>query len=107
MAYLLLLVAILSEVVGSSLLKLTQGFTKIRPTLGVILGYGIAFYTLSLTLRTLPLGMTYAMWSGLGTALTAVIGVTFYKEQLSNKKIAGLAFIIMGVILLNIGTGGH
>ncbi|EMR05588.1 Multidrug resistance protein EbrA [Bhargavaea cecembensis DSE10] len=102
-AYLLLLFAIISEVVGSSLLKATDGFRRPLPTLGVVAGYGLAFYALSLTLLTLPLGLTYAVWSGLGTALTAMVGVIVYKEGFGGRKLAGLAMIIAGVILLNIG----
>ncbi|MFC7366005.1 MULTISPECIES: DMT family transporter [Bhargavaea] len=102
-AYILLLFAIISEVVGSSLLKATDGFRRPLPTLGVVAGYGFAFYALSLTLLTLPLGLTYAVWSGLGTALTAMVGVIVYKEGFDSKKLAGLAMIIAGVILLSAG----
>lgn len=103
MAYLLLLIAIIAEVVATSLLKATEGFRKLLPSLGVVIGYGIAFYTLSLTLLTLPLGITYAMWSGLGTATTASIGILVYKEVFSYKKALGLLCIIVGVVLLNSG----
>lgn len=99
--YLLLLLSIISEVIGSSLLKLTDGFKKILPTLAVILAYGFSFYTLSLTLTVLPLGLTYAIWAGLGTALTAIVGIIFYKEAFHMKKVTGLLLIIGGVILLN------
>lgn len=101
-AYLLLAMAIVSEVFGSSLLKATNGFKKVLPTLGVILSYGAAFYTLSLTLTAMPLGMVYAIWSGLGTALTAMVGVIIYKENINFKKVTGIFMIILGVILLNI-----
>jgi len=103
LAYLLLLIAIIAEVVATSLLKATEGFRKLLPSLGVVIGYGIAFYTLSLTLLTLPLGITYAMWSGLGTAATASIGILVYKEVFSYKKALGLLCIIVGVVLLNSG----
>lgn len=102
-AYLLLILAIVSEVFGSSLLKATNGFKIILPSLGVILGYGVAFYAFSLALKTLPLGVSYAIWSGLGTALTALVGITVYKENFNGKKLTGLVFIIGGVILLNFG----
>lgn len=101
-AFLLLAISIISEVFGSSLLKLTNGFKQILPTLGVVIGYGIAFYTLSLTLTELPLGMVYAIWSGVGTALTALVGVVFYKEIFNKTKFAGILLIIAGVILLNL-----
>ncbi|MEH7386902.1 multidrug efflux SMR transporter, partial [Bacillus sp. JJ1521] len=69
-AYILLILAIISEVFGSSMLKATDGFKKFLPSVGVIIGYGLAFYALSLTLKTLPLGLAYAIWAGVGTALT-------------------------------------
>jgi len=102
-AYLLLALSIITEVFGSSLLKATNGFKNLLPSLGVILGYGIAFYTLSLTLTELPLGTVYAIWSGVGTALTAMVGVIFYKEVVNLNKIIGIGMIIFGVIILNIG----
>lgn len=105
-AYLLLALSIACEVFGSSTLKATNGFKKLLPTLGVIISYGVAFYALSLSLKTLPLGLAYAIWAGLGTALTAVVGVTIYKEDFNAKKPIGLTLIIGGIILLNIG-GTH
>jgi len=105
-AYVLLVISIVSEVFGSSLLKVTNGFKKLLPTLGVIIGYAVAFYCLSLTLKTLPLGMAYAVWAGLGTALTALVGVIIYNEKLNFKMGIGLIFIICGVVLLNI-DGTH
>jgi multidrug resistance protein EbrA len=104
--YALLLIAIICEVFGSSMLKATNGFKKLLPTLGLVIGYGLAFYTLSLSLKTLNLGVAYAIWAGLGTALTAIVGVLIYKENFNLKKLLGLALIIGGVILLNIG-GAH
>ncbi|MBX9974575.1 multidrug efflux SMR transporter [Cytobacillus firmus] len=105
-AYILLALAIISEVFGSSMLKATDGFKKLLPSLSVIFGYGVAFYALSLSLKTLPLGMAYAIWAGLGTVLTALVGIIIYKENVNGKKILGLALIVGGVILLNSG-GGH
>jgi len=105
-AYILLILAIISEVFGSSMLKATNGFKKISPSLGVVIGYGIAFYALSISLKTLSLGLAYAIWAGVGTALTALVGITIYKETFTVKKVFGLVFIICGVILLNFG-GTH
>lgn len=102
-AYLLLAFSIISEVAGSTLLKLTNGFKRFLPTLGTILGYGLAFYGLSLTLKDLPLGMTYAVWAGLGTALTAVAGIFLYKEKFNRRIFYGLCLVIAGVILMNVG----
>jgi multidrug resistance protein EbrA len=103
-AYLLLALAIVSEVFGSSMLKAANGFKNRLPALGVIIGYGVAFYGLSLSLKTLPLGMAYAIWAGLGTALTALIGITVLKEHYNRKTFYGLALIIAGVMLLNTGS---
>jgi multidrug resistance protein EbrA len=105
-AYVLLFVAIVCEVFGSSMLKATNGFKKLFPTLGVVIGYGAAFYALSLALKTLSLGMAYAIWAGLGTALTALVGIIIYKEKFNQKTLFGLVLIIGGVALLNLG-GAH
>jgi multidrug resistance protein EbrA len=105
-AYVFLIISIVCEVFGSSMLKATNGFKKLLPTVGLVIGYGLAFYCLSLSLQTLSLGVAYAIWAGLGTALTALVGVLIYKESFNTKKLWGLLLIIGGVILLNIG-GGH
>ncbi len=105
-AYFLLALAIVSEVAGSSLLKAADGFKKLLPSIGVIIGYSVAFYALSLSLITLPLGVAYAIWAGIGTVLTALVGIFIYKENVNGKKLLGLALIVGGVILLNSG-GGH
>ena len=104
-AYILLAIAIVSEVFGSSMLKMTEGFKKVLPSVGVVLGYAIAFYALSLSLKALPIGTAYAIWSGVGTALTALIGLIIYKVGFNWKKIFGLLLIISGVVLLNFSTG--
>lgn len=101
-----LFLAIVFEVFGSSMLKATNGFKKLLPSLGVVVGYGSAFYTLSLSLKTLSIGMAYAIWAGLGTALTATVGIIIYKENFNKKKFWGLALTICGVILLNIANNG-
>lgn len=101
--FLLLTIAIIGEVFGSSMLKVSNGFTKLLPSLGIIVGYGIAFYALALLLNLIPLGMAYAIWSGLGTALTALIGIIIFKESINRKKMGGLCLIIGGVIFLYLG----
>lgn len=100
--YLLLLVAILAEVVATSALKAAESFTRPVPSLIVVVGYGIAFTCLSVTLKTLPLGVAYAIWSGVGTALVAVVGWLVYKQQLDLPAILGIALIIAGTIMLNL-----
>ena len=103
-------IAIVLEVFGSTMLKLSDGFRRKLPILGVILGYGLCFYLLSLVLLVLPLGFTYAVWSALGTIFTAMIGVFFFKEHLNAKGIFGIGLLIFGMVLLHIsqhsGSGG-
>lgn len=101
--YLILAVAILSEVFGSAMLKVSDGFKKIMPTLGVVSGYVVSFYLFSLALMAIPLSTAYAIWSGVGTALTALIGVIIYKEGFNIRKVLGLVLIIGGVALLRSG----
>ncbi len=85
-AFAFLFISIISEVFASSMLKQTDGFKRILPSIGVVVGYGTAFYFLSLTLQSLAIGTAYAIWAGVGTALTAIIGVIFYKELMNRKK---------------------
>ncbi|EFO79974.1 small multidrug resistance protein [Oscillochloris trichoides DG-6] len=105
-ALLLLLGAITSEVIGTTALKYSDGFSKFVPSLLVIVGYGLAFYLLSLSLRQIPLGSAYAIWSGLGTAATAAIGVWLWQESVSPLRIMGIVLIIAGVVVLNLAQGG-
>lgn len=93
------------EVFASLMLKATNGFKEFLPSIGVIVGYGLAFYSLSLSLKSIPLGMAYAIWAGLGTALTAIAGVLIYKEDFNRGKFWGIVLIISGVILLNVTNG--
>ncbi|RCX23773.1 small multidrug resistance pump/multidrug resistance protein EbrA [Fontibacillus phaseoli] len=106
-AYLFLIIAILSEGFGSSMLKLSQGFKKIWPTISVIVGYGIAFYSLSVALKSIELGTAYAIWAGVGTALTTMIGVLFYKEAFGLKRAIGILLIISGVVLMKLAGSAH
>jgi Membrane transporters of cations and cationic drugs len=100
----LLAVAIVSEVFGSSMLKLSDGFKKLPPSVGVAAGYVAAFYLLSLALKDIPLGTAYAIWSGAGTALTALVGIVLYKEGVNLKKSLGLILIICGIVALRLGN---
>ncbi|REK77170.1 DMT family transporter [Paenibacillus paeoniae] len=102
--YMLLMFAILSEVFGSSMLKLSKGFSKWLPSIGVVLGMGSAFFFLSQTLKELPLGIAYAIWSGVGTALTAVVGVVLWKETINVKKALAIVLIIGGVIVMKLSA---
>jgi small multidrug resistance pump len=98
----LLAVAIAFEVLATSALKLTDGFTRLWPSLVTILGYGLAFYFLSLTLRTLPVGIVYAVWSGAGIVVVALIGWLVFRQPLDAWGIVGIALIIAGVLVLNV-----
>ncbi|GIO25340.1 multidrug efflux SMR transporter [Oceanobacillus sp. J11TS1] len=102
MAYVLLIFSIMSEVLGSTMLKLSNGFKKILPIIGVIAGYCVSFYLLSVALLDLPLGFAYAIWSGVGTILTAMVGVFLFKEKLNRIGVLGISFIVTGVVLLNL-----
>ncbi len=102
MVYFYLLLAILFEVFGTANLKASNEFKALLPSLAVFMGYAGSFYFMSLSLRRLTLGTVYATWSGIGMVLVAVIGWYFYKEKLDLAAIVGLAFIIIGVVLMNL-----
>ncbi|MFE5429109.1 DMT family transporter [Peribacillus simplex] len=99
--YIALGISIISEIFGTTMLKLSEGFTHLFASFGVIIGFGIAFYSLSICLKTIPLSLAYAIWSGIGTALTALIGVLLWSEPFSITTLGGLVLIIGGVVLLN------
>jgi len=97
-----LALAILAEVIATSALKAANGFSQLVPSLVVIAGYGTAFYCLGLALRSVPLGIAYAIWSGAGTALIALIGVVLYKQKLDPAAMLGIGLIVAGVLVLNL-----
>ncbi len=101
-SFALLLSAIVIEVIATSSLKLSEGFTKPLPTIVSLVGYGIAFYLLSLTLKHIPVGVSYAIWSGLGTFGIVVIGILFWNESLDAPRMIGIVLIIVGVVVLNV-----
>ena len=96
-----LALAIGSEVVATVSLKLSDGFTRPVPAAVVVAGYALSFYALSITLRTIPLGVVYAIWSGVGTAAVVVIGLFLFRESLDVVKVVGIGLIIAGVVVLN------
>ena len=102
MKWIYLGVAIVSEVIASSALRASDGFTRVGPTLALIIGYGVSFYFLSLTLRTIPMGIAYAVWSGVGILLICVVGWVLFEQKLDLAAIIGLALIIAGVVILNV-----
>lgn len=101
-SWLFLGVAIISEVIATSALKASEGFTKVGPSLLVVAGYGAAFYFLSLILKTIPLGIAYAIWSGMGIVLVAVVGWFAFGQKLDAWGVVGMALIICGVVVLNV-----
>lgn len=105
--YIFMILAILSEVISTSMLKASAGFTKLIPSVIFVIGMGSAFFFLSKALFTVPLSTAYAVWSGVGTALTAIIAVLVWKEELTLYSVAGIGFIIIGVVLLNLKGSVH
>jgi small multidrug resistance pump len=106
---LILFLAILSEVVGTVALKASEGFARLGPNVLVVVGYGLSFYLLAQALRQIPLGVAYAIWSGLGTAGAVIAGLLLWRESLNLAGILGILLILIGVIVLNIfaGTAAH
>ncbi|MFC4306620.1 DMT family transporter [Cohnella boryungensis] len=107
MAYLFLAISIVGELIGTSMLKASQGFTKLYPTVFTIVAFVISFFFISLALKTLPLNMTYAIWSGVGAVATAIISVLIWKEKINTGSVVGIALIVIGVVVLNLYGAGH
>jgi small multidrug resistance pump len=107
MSWLYLVLAIVLEVSGTTSMKLSHGFTKMLPSVLMFLFYGLSLSALTLALKRIDVSMAYAVWSGLGTALIAIIGVVWLKEPLNTLKIVSLTLIIIGVIGLNLSGGVH
>jgi len=106
MPAILLTIAILAEVAGTVALKYTNGFTNLGPSALVVAGYGLSFWMLALVLRDLPIGLTYAVWAAVGTALIAAIGIFAFGEPATTMKLLSLALIIAGTVGLNV-AGSH
>ena len=102
MSYFYLALAIAAEVAGTSLLKATEEFTRLVPTTFLIIFYAMSFWLMTLALRDLPLGVVYAVWSGLGIVLVAIIGALVYKEMPDLGSIIGMALIISGVVVMHL-----
>jgi small multidrug resistance pump len=100
MKWLYLLIAIISEVVATSALKASEGFTHLGPSLLVVAGYGTTFYFLSLTIRSIPIGVAYAVWSGVGIFLVSLAGIVFYKQTLDLPAVLGITLIVAGLVTL-------
>lgn len=102
MGYIYLAIAIIAEVIGTAALQASNGFTKLVPSLIIVVGYGLAFYFLSLVLKTLPVGIAYAIWSGLGIVLITLVGAMVFDQKLDIAAVVGIALIISGVIVMNV-----
>ncbi|VTR75992.1 DMT family transporter [Cellulomonas hominis] len=96
--------AIVFEVIATASLRASNGFRNVLPSVVVVIGYGAAFYFLSLCLQQIPLGVAYAVWSGVGTVLITLVGVVLYRQALSPAVIAGMALVVLGVVLINLGS---
>ncbi|MGP3921817.1 DMT family transporter [Streptomyces sp. 8N616] len=107
MMWLMLSGAILAEVLGTTAMKYSDGFTRLWPSLATAAGYLIAFALLAQTLKTMSVGTAYAVWSGVGTAAIAAIGMIFLGEAASAAKLIGIALVIVGVLVLNLGGAAH
>lgn len=102
MNWIYLTIAIFAEVIATSALKASEGFTRLAPSTVVVVGYAAAFYFLSLTLRSIPVGVAYGVWSGMGIVLISIIGALFFKQNLDAPAILGMALIIVGVVVLQV-----
>lgn len=101
-AWITLGIAIVAEVVGTTALKASDGFTRLWPSAVVVLGYAISFYCLSLVLRSIPVGVTYAVWSGLGIVLISLVAYQVYGQRIDLAGLIGMGLIIAGVLVLNL-----
>lgn len=109
MGYLYLGLAIISEVIGTSALQASNGFTKLIPCTLVVLGYGVAFYLLGITLKYMPVGIAYAIWAGLGIVLIAIVGAVVFKQIPDMPAVVGMILIVAGVAVIRLfsQTAGH
>ncbi|MGQ1887343.1 multidrug efflux SMR transporter SsmE [Serratia marcescens] len=101
-AFMYLTMAIVAEVIATTMLKASEGFTRLWPSLLVVLGYGVAFWGLSMVVKSVPLGIVYAIWSGMGIVLVSVAAVFVYQQKLDWPAIVGMGLIIAGVLVINL-----
>ena len=100
--WLALAIAIVAEVIGTTALKASSEFTRLWPSLIVVVGYGTAFYFMSISMRVMPVGIMYAIWSGMGILLVSIIGWVVYKQTLDMSAMIGMGLIIAGAIVINV-----
>ena len=106
-AWLLLLIAIAAEIAGTSLLKLSEGLNRPWPTLLLLVSYGCAITLVARVVKVIPLGITYALWSGIGTLAVVLVGALAYRQFLSISQMVGIALIVAGVVIVNLGSEAH
>lgn len=97
-----LTMAIVAEVIATTMLKASEGFTRLWPSLVVVVGYGVAFWGLSMVVKTMPLGIVYAIWSGMGIVLVSIAAVFVYQQKLDWPAVVGMGLIIAGVLVINL-----
>jgi len=102
MAYLFLALGILSEIFGTAMLKASEGFTKMVPAIGGVVGFGLALFFLALAFKSIPLSVAYATWCGVGIAGASLISFIIWKEKLSVTGMIGILFIVVGIVLINV-----
>lgn len=109
MGYVYLAIAIIAEVIGTAALQASEGFSKLMPSLLVLVGYAIAFYCLSMVLKTIPVGIAYAIWSGLGIVLITLVGAVLFRQKLDLAAVIGILLIITGVVVMQVFSNsvGH
>ena len=107
LTYVMLVCAIAAEVIATSLLPRTAGFTRLWPTVAVLGSYGLSFTLLAQVVRSLPIGIAYAIWAGLGTLFVLAIGVFLLHQSLSAWQFAGILLVVVGVVLINLGGTVH
>ena len=100
--FLILFLAILSEVIATTALKFSEGFTKPIPGMIVVVGYGLSFYLLSISLKVFPIGIAYAIWSGVGIVLTVIAGMLIWREPLNWARVIGIGLILLGILMINL-----
>ena len=102
--WIVLFVAILGEVIGTTALKVSDGFSQFVPSLVVVLGYGVSFYCLALALRSIPLAIAYAVWSGVGVVAVSLVGWRLFEQKLNLWSIVGMALVVIGIVILNLSS---
>ena len=107
MTWFLLAIAIVAEIAGTLMLKVSNGFTRLWPSVGVVFAYLMAFALMSQSLKKIDVGITYAIWSGFGIVGAAIGGMIFFNQDLTKLNIIGMTIIIAGVVIMNLGGAGH